>query len=245
MLYRECCLHGRCSLYLVLSFMRRYVFQVLLFISSVTATAQNRDALVDSLRELNRQIDLNIDSVDLHLKKAAINIELDQWNYALKEYDDILQGQPYNPAALFYRAYVYEHKREYPMARADYEKLLKMFPHHFEARMALTLVNQKDGKSRDAYDQANKLVESFPDSVLSYVVRAEIEDQQGYTDLAINDMDEAITRSPKDNELYIRRARYYIKKNDLESARKDLDAAVVNGANRMALRDLYSVVDNK
>jgi len=208
-----------------------------------TASAQmTREQWSDSLRVLNRQIEYNIDSIDLHLKKAAVNIELGQWEYALKEYSDILQGQPYNPAALFYRAYVYDHERKYPMARVDYEKLLKMFPRHFEARVGLTLVNQKDGKKRDAFDQANRLVEMFPDSVLSYVVRADVEAEQGYLDLAIEDMTTAITKSPNldaDPEYYVRRAEYYLRRGDKVSAKKDLDKAVASGFNRASLTEMY------
>lgn len=225
------------------AFLSPVFFMSIFLLAPLTASAQlTREQWSDSLRVLSRQIDYNIDSVDLHLKKAAVNIELDQWEYALKEYNDILQGQPYNPAALFYRAYVYDHLRKYPMARVDYEKLLKMFPRHFEARVGLTLVNQKDGKKRDAYDQANRLVEIFPDSAVAYVVRADIEAEQGYNDLAIEDMTTALLKSPSPDaepEYYVRRAEYYLRNKNKEMAKRDLDKAVELGYNRAALTEMY------
>ena len=58
----------------------------------------------DSLTVLNRQIAESQWSTDLHLRKATANLELKQWEYAIDEYALVLQHEPRNPAALFYRA---------------------------------------------------------------------------------------------------------------------------------------------
>jgi len=218
--------------------MRRLI-TALFCCAALVSPAQTNAEWRDSLKVLNKEIEANIDSVDLHLKKAAVNIQLEQWEYAKKEYDDILQGQPYNPAALFYRAFVYEKMRMYPMARVDYEKLLKMFPRHFEARLALVHVNQKDGRFTDAYDQANRLVEIFPDSALSYVVRAGVENERGYRDLAVEDMGEAISRVPDNPDFYVQRAQYLIGMKRRREARQDLERAVALGQPRTSLSDLF------
>ena len=55
----------------------------------------------DSLNAINKQIAESAWSTDLHLRKAAVNMELKQWQYAVDEYALILQREPKNPAALF------------------------------------------------------------------------------------------------------------------------------------------------
>ena len=84
----------------------------------------------DSLSVLNKQIAASSWDTDLHLRKAAVHLELYQWQYAIDEYSLVLEHQVQNPAALFYRAYAATHLRHYEAARHDYETVLGLFPHH-------------------------------------------------------------------------------------------------------------------
>ena len=52
----------------------------------------------------------------------------------------MLQKEPHNPAALFYRAYAYTHLRRFDLARNDLSDLLIVLPHHFEARLSMAVV---------------------------------------------------------------------------------------------------------
>ena len=45
----------------------------------------------DSLSVLNRQIMSSEYSSDLYLRKAAVNLELQHWDYAIETYNDILK----------------------------------------------------------------------------------------------------------------------------------------------------------
>ena len=89
----------------------------------------------DSLEVLNRQIEREPQSTDLRLRKAAVNIELNQWDYAIEEYGRVLDMEPRNLAALFYRAYANNHERRYQLALNDYEAFLAVMPKHFEAQL--------------------------------------------------------------------------------------------------------------
>ena len=82
----------------------------------------------DSLSVLNRQIMSSEYSSDLYLRKAAVNLELEQWDYAIETYTDILKREPANPAALFYRAYANGKMRRYELAENDYRNFLKVLP---------------------------------------------------------------------------------------------------------------------
>lgn len=103
--------------------------------------AQQREALRDSLKKATEALEYHPDSVDLRLKKAAWNLQLEQWQYAKDEYDRVLSKDQHNIAALYYRAFANQKLRRYNFARLDYEHLLQRVPGHFSALLGLALLN--------------------------------------------------------------------------------------------------------
>ena len=161
-------------------------------LSFSSALAQSSSAWRDSLAVLNKAITANPQSTDLRLRKAAVNIELEQWDYAIEEYGRVLGIDANNLPALYYRAFAHNHLRHYDMARADYERFLQLLPRHFEARLGLAMTLRRQGKTRDVTDELNRLVQMFPDSAVAYAVRADFEQEQAQYDLALYDWDEAL-----------------------------------------------------
>ena len=121
--------------------------------------AQSTNPIRDSLSVAMEQLAYHPDSIDLCLKKAGWNIQLQQWQYAQETYDRVLKRDPDNIAALYYRAYVNEKQGRYSFARMDYNNLLKIIPGNFEAQLGLALLNQKDHHYTEAMEQINRLVE--------------------------------------------------------------------------------------
>ena len=145
------------------------------WLTAVSAMGQTPQQWRDSLAVLNKGIEHYPKSTDLRLRKAAVNIQLDQWEYAVEEYGNVLRIDPENLAALYYRAYCNSHLRQYAMAKSDYESFLKLAPMNMEARLGLALVDEKMGRKTDALDQYNQLVQMFPDSAVCYAARASYE----------------------------------------------------------------------
>ena len=56
----------------------------------VNTVAQTKKELRDSIVVLAREVDLHPDSIELRLRKAALNLQLEQWQYAKEEYDNQL-----------------------------------------------------------------------------------------------------------------------------------------------------------
>jgi tetratricopeptide (TPR) repeat protein len=82
-------------------------------------------------------------------------------------------------------------------AVADLEEALRAVPAHFGARAALAETLSAAGKTEQATAAFNKLVESFPDSPLSYNNRGMFLQRQGKYDDALADFTKAIERDPK------------------------------------------------
>ena len=85
---------------------RLAVFSAVLMFCVFSAQAQyTRQQMRDSLKQAADSLMWYPNSIDLRLKKASWNMQLEQYDRAKEEYDRILEQQPDNLAALFFRAY--------------------------------------------------------------------------------------------------------------------------------------------
>ena len=209
------------------------------------SSAQGRQELRDSLKSASERLSYHPDSIDLRLRKAAWNLQLEEWDQAKFEYDLILSQVPDNIAALFYRAYVNERLRRYNFAKLDYENLLTIVPAHFEARLGLALLNEKSKHYTDAMDQMNLLVQQHPDSAVAYAARAGIERDHQLFDVAVYDLSHAIKLDPDNVDYIISRADLFIRLNKNREARNDLNRLLSLGVPLYALSEFFERVDKK
>lgn len=195
--------------------------------------------LRDSLKAAIETLDYHPDSVDLRLRKARWNMELEEWQSAKTEYDYVLGREPANIAALYYRAYCNDRLHRYHFARLDYQNLLAIVPGNFEARLGLALLNEKDQHYTEALDGINQLVAAHPDSAIAWAARAGIEMERGMAELAEYDYGEALVRDPDNKDYLLARADLRIKLRRLDDARRDLDHLVRLGTPKAALKEWY------
>ncbi len=220
--------------------MIRNVFSFLLLWTLIPSVqGQTHQQWRDSLAVLNRQIDEQPRSTDLRLRKAAVNIELGQWEYAVEEYGNVLRIDPENLAALYYRAYGNTHLRQYQLARNDYQTFLQLSPLHMEARLGLAMVNEKMGRRTDALDQYNQLVEMFRDSAVCYAARAAFEMTIDQTETALYDWGEAIRLEPRNADYVVTKVDLLMKLNRWKEAREELEKALQRGVPRGVLKEWF------
>lgn len=238
----------------------RFIICIILtqLLFALGACAQTQQELRDSLSMINRLIDQHPKAVKLYLRKAALNIELGDWQYALDTYSKVLDMMPGNLTALYYRGFVYQHLKRYGMARNDYELLLKLEPNHQHALMGLIVTNLADGRITAAFDDANRLVELFPEDAQSYAVRADVEKQQNMLSPALDDIKKAIKienvavqkRYPVTVEDEITAYQLtafdiYMAMKDTRSARACIDYLVKNGVPRAYLNKYYKQLEKR
>ena len=220
--------------------MKRILLFIFLFLIVLCGQAQDKQALRDSLAAATDALAYHPDSVDLRLKKAAWNVELEQWQYAKDDYDRVLRKEPDNIAALYYRAFVNEKLGRYNFARLDYQNLIRLVPGNFEIQLGYALLNQKDRHYTEAMDQMNLLVSQFPDSALAYAARAGMEVERGKYELAFYDYEEAILRDHTNTDYILSYADVLITLGRKKKARKQLDRLVELGIPRGSLNDFYT-----
>ena len=214
---------------------RGFLFILLYFLFSPLGAQNWRD----SLTVLNKQIATSPWSTDLHLRKAAVNLELKQWQYAVEEYVLVLKREPNNPAALFYRAYANTHLRRFDLARNDLNDLLAYLPRHFEARLSLAVVLQQMGRKQEALDELNQTIQMHADSAVAYAARANLERQMKHDDAALYDWERAEQLDPKDPTFVVSHVDLLLVLERREEARRVLDAAVKRGIPKGMLLEWY------
>ncbi len=211
----------------------------LLFMSVLCASAQTPREWRDSVSTLIEAIRHNPKNTDLRLKKAEANINLQQWEYAIEEYGNVLRLDDQNLAALYFRAYCHGQLRHYDMALADYDAFLAIQPQHFEAHLGRAHILQKMGRKADILDELNLMVQQFPDSADAYAARAAYETEQQLYEPALFDWDEALRLSPAQADFAVSKADVLLRLGRRKEARETLDAAVSHGVPRGALKDWY------
>ena len=194
-----------------------------------TAGAQTRQEWRDSLETLSASLKKDPNNIDLRLRKAEADIQLERWDYALAEYGGILRADDKNLAALYFRAYVHEKLRHYAEAKADYDAFLAIEPLHLEARLGLAHVLQKMGRKSDTVDELNHIVQMFPDSADAYAARAAYETELQQYEVAVYDWGEAVRRRPEHADYTVSMVDVLLRLGRKREAREALDALVSKG----------------
>lgn len=220
-------------------FERSIVHIILLLLTASGLHAQTPQQWRDSLAHLNHLIAQQPQSTDLRLKKAAVNIELNQWEYAIEEYGNVLQLDQRNLAALFYRAYAFTTLRRYGEARADYERFLQIAPINMEARLGLATVLENLGRTTDALDELNRTVQMFPEAAVVYAARALLESKLHQVEPALYDWTEAIRRDPSNTGYVVSKVDLLLQQNRRSEARRELDEAISRGESRNQLKEWF------
>ncbi len=220
-------------------------FGLLLFCGSTVAVQQEGVALRDSLAHATEVLAYHPDSIDLRLKKAAWNIQLEQWNYAKDELDKVLFLNQTNIAGLFYRAFVNEKLKRYNFARLDYQNLLVLVPGNFQAQLGLVLLNEKDRHLTEAYDGINSLIEQYPDSAVAYAARGGMEKERGMLDLAVYDYGEAMRLDSTCRDYVVNHADLLITLGRKSEAYDDLRRLQSMGVKSGQLQDFFARLRRK
>lgn len=238
--------------------MKQNVILFTLLLLTVGLKAQTQQEWRDSVSILSAMIDRSPNDVELRLRKAAFNIELGQWQYALDEYSAVLTIAPDNLTALYYRGFVYQHLGRYALARQDYEHVLRIEPFNSHALMGLVTANLADGRPTQAFDGANRLVNMFPDNAEGYAIRSEVEIHLNMLDAALDDINKAVEiedvkvrrKYPVtiDDDITVYQLSafsLYMQLGHRRRARQALDYLVTNGLPKAALDDYYAKLGGK
>ncbi len=175
-------------------------------------------------------INLNGRDAESILDRAALNYRLGNESKALMDYTDALELTPGNMEALLMRAHIYSGMRDFKSARRDYETMLEIDPLNEEAYIGLILLNDRDGRPREALEQINSLIAVYPSHAVLYAIRGGMEHNRKQYERAEADLTKAIEMEPQNVDFYISRALLYREMRKKKLAQQDTRKALRLGA---------------
>ncbi len=182
-------------------------------------------------------------------KRADLYLEMGELEKARMDYALVLDLQPDNQEALEMRAYIYSEQQDYKAARVDYERLLTLSPQHFSGRLGLAMLNQKEGKLKEALAILDGMVNekgegtsllTAPQHAVVYVARAGVQQELGRQSMALMDLEEAIRLDDSRPEAYLMRGQIYLSQEKKKQAREDFEKALALG---IPLSDLTNLLE--
>ena len=140
----------------------------------------------------------------------------------LADFDRAVELAPDNPTVWQTRAFYLLMQGEVEKAIADFNKLLEKDESNLLARLAVADTLLKMDQVDEAMKHVNHVIENQP-NVIALKLRAQLWSVQQRFDKALEDVEQAIERAPKDLELYLMRARLYHIEDRNALARVDVD----------------------
>jgi len=174
------------------------------------------DNLSRQLRSIQSE-NVEKDSIQRYLKKLSAE---DIGNKAFREYLD----EKYEEALKLYRIAV------------DKD------PSNVYFRLKCAECLYKLGKFENAIDEANNVVSLFPDSVISYIVRASFFNRTGKSKLALKDLNFGISRWPYSSKLFYFRGITYLQYDTLKALTDFKNSIALDSTNIQSLTkvgDIY------
>lgn len=217
-----------------------------LLFSNLGTIQRRQHQYEQALESYNFALNIAPRTVPILLNRAAIYLELGRNNLAQADYSLALDMEKDNQEALLMRAYIYMQQRDYKMAKADYERLLRINPAHYNGRLGLATLEQKEAKYEEALVILNDMLAAkgehsqLSDSQRSmlYVARAGVEKDMQHTDMALLDLAEAIRLDELRTEAYLIRGEIYLAQKKKDMAKRDFEKAISLGIPHADLRDL-------
>ena len=162
-----------------------------------------------ALESYNFALNIAPRAVPILLNRATIYMELGRNNLAQADYSLVLDLEKDNEEALLMCAYIYMQQRDYKMAKADYERLLKVNPTSYNGCLGLATLEQREGKYEEALKLLNTMIAAKGENrqlspsqyAMLYVARAGVEKDLHHTDMALVDLEEAISLDSSQPEI--------------------------------------------
>lgn len=207
--------------------------------SNLGTIQRRRGKLQEAIASYTQALEYSSLNTPILMERATAYMALGNDDKAYTDLCNVLDKDATNTEALYYRAFIYISRREYALARTDYKRLLTTNPFHEHGLFGLALLDQREGRLQAAEQQLSQLIDRYPDNATYWLARANVLTEQKFYDLALLDLETAVTLQPTDASIYVTRAELHLKLKRHTAARNDLDHAASLGFPRAALSELY------
>lgn len=195
--------------------------------------SHNRATYDSALQDLNVAINKDPKLLEAVLDRAAVRIELGQFQEAINDYDQLIKAGKDTDKVLYGRGLAKYYAGDYAEAQSEFEKVLASDSSNVQASIALGTTLYKSKSDREGAEK--KFADATKDdaSGLALRNRAILAYEQGPTgyEAAHKFYSDAIAANPKDANLYNERGIVHWMQKDPLAAASDFKAAVERDPN--------------
>ncbi len=148
-----------------------------------------------------------------------------QFDAAIKEFEDIVEKFPTKVNTYLELSLLYVLKKDYESAIRVYDDLEKQVGPSEEIKLKKQYLYLQNGEVNKAAEEIESLIEMFPDNVQYYLLLAEIYNVNGMDDKALKQYKVAAEKFPNDASVHISFAEYYRTKGQFNKALDHLKIA--------------------
>ena len=148
--------------------------------------------------------------------------EKGQYQQALAAYNDYLESNQATPSVLFNRGRCYEELKQWDLAIADFEQVIKIDQQNASAHVGIATVKYEEKKYQQSLLQAGKALELNDNFAEAHFIAARAKHQLGYVDGAFDSYTQALVINREYGEAFLYRGALKISMKQTRSACEDL-----------------------
>ncbi len=160
-----------------------------------------------------------------HLTKGQAYMAAEEYDKAIKEYDEAIQLKPDFAEAFYERGRSYDSKKDRNHAISDYDQAIKLKNDYAEAYLKRGDVYYAQSSPDRALSDYNQVISLQPDNADGYYSRGVVYVDQSNFSSAIADFNKALEISPNHYAAMYQRGYARMKSGDRQGAISDLQAA--------------------
>jgi tetratricopeptide (TPR) repeat protein len=130
--------------------------------------------------------------------RGTLNLEREEWDLAVKEFDEVLRLDPKNADAFYNRGAAKFAKQQYDGALADIDAAVRLRPRDADALLARAAVRIEQGLPKLAIGDLDAALGIDPENVEAYCERGKLREESGEYRLALYDYQLALKRASDD-----------------------------------------------
>jgi tetratricopeptide (TPR) repeat protein len=180
----------------------------------------------EAVDDLTTAVSFNHRSADIHIDRAAALFQIQDFEKAKLEYDQIIALDKNSAPAYFGRGLVEENTNKTDAALADFNKTLELQNDYAAANEEMGTIYFSKGELRKSYDEYSKAIALSPEVPRFYFNRANALKQDHQVKRAIADYCKAIQLDATSPEFFNNRGLLYLENNETQKAVTDFSSAV-------------------
>jgi tetratricopeptide (TPR) repeat protein len=130
--------------------------------------------------------------------RGVAHLEKEQWDQAIKEFNEVIRLEPNNPKGYYNRGFAWASKQKYNEAISDFDAFLRLRPDELDGLISRAEVLAAAGQTAQALTDLDAAIRLAPDDVDAYCIRGKLREEACDYRLALEDYMEAVRRQPDD-----------------------------------------------